>query len=44
MIEQGAVKLDSQRVSDVFAKLERGAAGSSVVLQSGKRLFFRIKF
>ena len=28
MIEQGAVKLDSQRVSDVFAKLERGAAGS----------------
>lgn len=44
MIEQGAVKLDSQRVSDVFAKLERGTAGSSVVLQSGKRLFFRIKF
>jgi len=44
MIEQGAVKIDSQKVSDVFAKLERGAAGESAVVQSGKRTFFRVKF
>ena len=43
MIEQGAVKMDSQKISDVFATLER-KSGESVVLQSGKRIFFRIKF
>ena len=42
MIEQGAVKMDSQKISDVFATLER-KSGESVVLQSGKRIFFRIK-
>ena len=44
MIEQGAVKMDSQKLSDVFAKIERKPAGETAVLQSGKRLFFRIKF
>lgn len=43
MIEQGAVKVDSQKVSDVFARLER-RGGGGVVVQSGKRLFFRIVF
>ncbi len=44
MIEQGAVKIDSQKVSDVFATLSKKSEGESVVLQSGKRLFLRVKF
>lgn len=42
MIEQGAVKLNGQKVSDVFATLQC-KAGEDIVLQSGKRIFLRIK-
>lgn len=41
LIEQGAVKMDSERVSDPLAKLE--SRGAPAVLQAGKRIFFRIK-
>ena len=40
LIEQGAVKVNSERVSDPFLQLKRG--GESVV-QAGKRIFFRVK-
>jgi len=41
LIEQGAVKVNSEKVSDVFFKLEKSQA--PVVVQAGKRIFFRIK-
>ena len=41
LIEQGAVKVDSQRVSDPFAALRRPA--DSAVVQAGKRTFFRVR-
>ena len=40
LIEQGAVKLDSERVSDPFLALSRPV--NPLVLQAGKRVFFRI--
>ena len=40
LIEQGAVKLDSERVSDPFLALSRPL--NPLVLQAGKRVFFRI--
>ena len=40
LIEQGAVKLDSERVSDPFLVLSRPV--NPLVLQAGKRVFFRI--
>lgn len=40
LIEQGAVKLDSERVSDPFFALSRPL--NPLVLQAGKRVFFRI--
>lgn len=40
LIEQGAVKLDSERVSDPFLALSRPV--NPMVLQAGKRVFFRI--
>lgn len=40
LIEQGAVKLDSERVSDPFFALSRPV--NPLVLQAGKRVFFRI--
>ena len=40
LIEQGAVKLDSGRVSDPFLALSRPV--NPLVLQAGKRVFFRI--
>lgn len=40
LIEQGAVKLDSERVSDPFLTLSRPV--NPLVLQAGKRVFFRI--
>lgn len=40
LIEQGAVKLDSERVSDPFLSLSRPL--NPLVLQAGKRVFFRI--
>ncbi len=40
LIEQGAVKLDSEKVSDVFASLKKSE--KSVVLQAGKRIFFKV--
>lgn len=40
LIEQGAVKLDSERVSDPFLALSRPE--NPLVLQAGKRVFFRI--
>lgn len=43
MIEQGAVKMDSQKITDVFARISR-KPGQSAVLQSGKRTFFKIVF
>ncbi len=41
LIEQGAVKMNSERVSNPFITLKRD--GSSTVLQAGKRVFFRVK-
>ena len=41
LIEQGAVKVDSQRVSDPFAALRRPE--DSAVVQAGKRTFFRVR-
>ena len=40
LIEQGAVKLDGERVSDAFAQLKPGE--KPMVLQAGKRIFFRV--
>ena len=39
MIEQGAVKLDGEKIEDKALQL---AAGSSLVVQVGKRKFARI--
>ena len=39
MIQQGAVKIDGEKVSDKGIKLERG---SIIVAQVGKRKFARI--
>ncbi len=40
LIEQGAVKLNSEKVSDVFASLQK--VDSPIVLQAGKRIFFKV--
>ncbi len=40
LIEQGAVKLDSERVSDAFLAIQRPT--KPIVLQAGKRIFFRV--
>ncbi|MFI3290747.1 MAG: tyrosine--tRNA ligase [Opitutales bacterium] len=40
MIEQGAVKINSQKESDVFCSLK--APEESLVIQAGKRIFFRL--
>lgn len=40
LIEQGAVKVDLQKVSDPFASLKRPEV--SLVVQAGKRIFFRV--
>ncbi len=40
LIEQGAVKMDSERVTDAFLAIQRPTA--PIVLQAGKRVFFRI--
>jgi tyrosyl-tRNA synthetase len=43
LIQGGGVKLDGEKVGDVDAQLQR-SAGSSVVLQVGKRKFLRLNF
>ncbi len=40
MIEQGAVKINSEKLSDVFFSLTTPA--ESIVIQAGKRIFFRL--
>ena len=40
LIEQGAVKLDSERISDAFLAIQRPT--KPIVLQAGKRIFFRV--
>ncbi len=40
LIEQGAVKMDSERVSDPFLALQRPT--QSIVIQAGKRIFFKV--
>lgn len=42
LIDQGAVKVDSKKISDPFFVLRRG--GNSLVVQAGKRTFFRVTF
>lgn len=39
LIEQGAVKVDSEKVSDAYATISRRTA----VIQAGKRIFFRVR-
>lgn len=43
LIQGGGVKLDGEKVSDVDATLQQ-AAGTSIVLQVGKRKFLSLKF
>ena len=40
LIEQGAVKIDSQKVSDPYASVARPA--ECTVVQAGKRIFFKV--
>ncbi len=40
LIEQGAIKMDSQKVGDPFLSLQRPE--KPIVIQAGKRVFFRI--
>ncbi len=40
LVEQGAVKIDSQKVSDALMQIEKPA--KPLVIQAGKRIFFRI--
>ena len=40
LIEQGAVKLDGEKVSDAFLALKKPA--KPFVLQAGKRIFFKV--
>lgn len=40
LVEQGAVKIDSQKVSDAMQEIARPE--KSLVIQAGKRIFFRI--
>ena len=41
LVEQGAVKIDNQKVSDPALAVKKPE--SSIVIQAGKRIFFRIK-
>ena len=40
LIEQGAVKMNSEKISDVFASMS--TPSEPVVLQAGKRIFFKV--
>ena len=41
LVEQGGVKMDSQKVSDAMAKISKPE--KPIVIQAGKRIFFRLK-
>ncbi|OYV47839.1 MAG: hypothetical protein B7X06_02530 [Verrucomicrobia bacterium 21-51-4] len=43
LVEQGAVKVDDNRVPDIHVKLQKPQTGASYVIQAGKRIWMRVR-